>query len=87
MIEVYLAADLADAQLVCNMLEDHGIKAVVQGELLNIAQGGVPCGPTTAPTVWVNEADAERARQLIDEIDQRRRRRQETESSDPADSD
>ncbi len=86
MIEVYIAADLADAQLVCNMLEDHGIKAVVQGELLNIAQGGVPCGPTTAPTVWVNEVDAEKARRLIDEVEQRRRRRRETDASNDVDS-
>jgi hypothetical protein len=70
MIRVYTAAGPADAQLVCGHLLGNGVKAVVQGESLWGARGGVPVGDVSAPTVWVEESDATRARVLIDEIQQ-----------------
>ena len=51
MIRVYTAADPADAQLVCDLLNDRGLKAVVQGEALWAARGDIPAGPTTAPSL------------------------------------
>lgn len=75
MIQVYSAYDLADANLACAMLENQGIKAVVQGEFLAGARGGLPLGPDTAPSVWVNDADVQEARRLIEEVEQQRRER------------
>ena len=71
MIRVYIAKDPPDAQIVCDLLNDNGLKAVVQGELLWGAQGEIPVGPATAPTVWVNEPDVERARGLIEQYESR----------------
>lgn len=71
MIRVYTAADPADAQLVCDLLNDRGLKAVVQGEALWAARGEIPAGPTTAPSVWVNEPDVDQARALIAEYERR----------------
>ena len=71
MIRVYTAADPADAQLVCNLLNANGMKAVVQGENLWGARGALPLVPSTAPSVWVNEADVDKARTLIAEYEAR----------------
>ena len=67
MIRVYSAADPADAHLVCALLKDNSIQAVVQGENLWMARGEVPLTPETAPSVWVNEPDVKRARALIEQ--------------------
>ena len=69
MIRVYTAAGPADAHLVCNLLNDRGVKAVVQGENLWGARGALPLVPTTAPSVWVDEPDVEEARALVAEYE------------------
>ena len=66
MVRVYSASGPAEAQLVCGMLTNNGIRAVVEGENLWMARGDVPVGPGTAPSVWVNEPDVDLARQLIE---------------------
>ena len=67
LVRVYRAADVPDAQLVRNMLEDAEISAVVQGETLALAMGDIPVGPSTAPTVWVHARNATRARELVEQ--------------------
>ena len=67
MIRVYSAADPADAHLVCALLKNSGIEAVVQGENLWMARGEVPLTPQTAPSVWANEPDVERPPALIEQ--------------------
>jgi hypothetical protein len=71
MIRVYTAAGPADAHLVCNLLSDRGVKAVVQGENLWGARGELPLGSRAAPSVWVNEPDVEEARTLVAEYETR----------------
>ena len=72
MIRVYSAADPADAQLVRALLKGNHIEAVVQGEDLWVARGELPITPETAPSVWVHDGDAQRARALIEERQQPR---------------
>ncbi len=68
MTKVLTANHPTDAHLAVGFLESHGIKAVVQGAALFSARGEVPVTPDTLPSVWVeNEADAARARQLLDD--------------------
>ena len=69
MIRIYSAADTADAQLVYNLLTDRDIKAVVLGDNLWGARGELPLNAVTAPSVWVNEPDVERARELVVEYE------------------
>lgn len=66
MIQVYSAANAADAHLVCEYLRDHGIEAVIQGEELAGAWGDVPLTSKTVPGVWVSDEDTERARALLE---------------------
>ena len=66
MKQVYLAADIVDAQMACDFLLRVGVDAMVRGELLTAILGEIPVN--TYPTVWVMEnADFDRARRLIDE--------------------
>lgn len=66
MIEVFSARDPDEAHLVKALLEEHGIIAIVQGEALWSARGGLPLGPASAPALWVpDDGDAPRARHVI----------------------
>lgn len=66
MVRVAQPADPLEAQHLLGVLEEHGIRAVVQGEALWAARGELPFGPESAPSLWVtDEADAERARQIL----------------------
>ena len=68
MIRVAQPADPLEAQHLLGVLEEHGIRAIVQGEALWAARGELPFGPESAPSLWVtDEADAERARQILAE--------------------
>ena len=58
LVRVYLAADPADARLVAQWLEQNGIEATVQGELMWAARGEIPVGPSTGPSVWTWEEQA-----------------------------
>ena len=66
MIQVYSARDELDAHMVRGLLEENGLRCVVQGTALWGARGELPCSLDTAPSVWVaDQADYDRARRLI----------------------
>ena len=65
LVEVFRAADSQHAHLVKEALEDAGIRAVVEGDLLQGAVGGVPAGWSSAPRVLVAEGDASKACALV----------------------
>lgn len=71
MVKVYTAANPTHAHLVRGMLENHGIRAIVQGENLWGARGELPFTTESAPSVHVTDKDADRARQLIAEHESR----------------
>ena len=59
--QVYIARNDVDAQLVCEMLLQAGIKAVVRGDPM-------PVTTKPFPLVYVvDEADLDRAKELLDE--------------------
>ena len=67
MQHVYQAANLLDAQLVQDALQDGGIEATINGAYLSGAIGELPADAT--PSVWViNAGDAARARTIISEL-------------------
>jgi hypothetical protein len=66
---LYIAADLADAHLVAGMLRIAGIEARVFNEHAQGAFGELPFGETF-PEVWIeNEADLERAEDILDDYE------------------
>jgi hypothetical protein len=65
MRRVYVGQTLADAHIVKDMLEGRGIRCVVYGEHLVGIRGEVPIDVDSLPSVWVSEADAERAYRLV----------------------
>ena len=71
LVEVYRARDSQQAHLLRAALEDRGIRALVEGDLLQGALGGVPVGWSSAPRLLVQAEDAGLAQQLIAEWEQR----------------
>ncbi len=67
MIRAYVATNLTQAHLIRGFLDSEGIFSVVRGEHLVAIQGEVPITMDTLPSIWVNEADRETARRLIDQ--------------------
>ena len=65
-VEVCSAANIVEADGLCELLEEAGIHARVVGDELGGAAGCLPLGEATAPRVWVRESDAIRAREVID---------------------
>ena len=82
MREVYTARDVVDARLMKELLESRGIRAVARGEPLSILGINIPLG-RVFPSVWVDETDFERARQLVDEFIQSLEREREKENTEP----
>lgn len=72
MRKVYIALDVTRAAIVRGMLEANGIQATVRGEALFGARGLLPVSIETAPSVWVDDAQYDRARALIDAAEQQR---------------
>jgi hypothetical protein len=66
LVEVYRAKDSVQAHLLRSALEDEGIRAVVEGDLLQGALGEVPVGWSTAPRLLVEESEAAKARALLE---------------------
>jgi len=59
--EIYIARNIVEAKLVCEMLLEEGIRAVVRADPM-------PVTTKPYPSVFiVHDADADRARELIDE--------------------
>jgi hypothetical protein len=68
MRQVYLARDPLDAHLVERLLAGEGIRAVVRGDYLFGARGGIPITTDTGPSVWVvDDGDYESARTVVEE--------------------
>ena len=65
LVEVYRAEDSAHAHLLKSTLEDEGIRAVIEGDLLQGTIGDVPVGWSSAPRLLVESRDAPRAREII----------------------
>jgi hypothetical protein len=63
-VKVYAARDSLEAHFLKSVLETEGIRAVVLGEILAAARGELPLTVETLPSVWVHEADRERATEL-----------------------
>lgn len=65
---VYAAANLAEAKLVCDYLQQQGIAAVLRGEYLPFPDE-IPIGSGTAlPSVWVADPEtAQRAKSCLEE--------------------
>jgi hypothetical protein len=66
-VELCSAASAIEAHALRMLLEEAGIRARVVGDNLGNAAGSLPLGEPTAPRVWVREADAERAREIIED--------------------
>lgn len=71
LVEVYSAADIAEAHFLQSMLEDAGIKARVVGDTLS---GLPPLGEVVAPRVWVFQSDEAVAKELLVEFERVHRR-------------
>lgn len=64
-IELYSAADSAEAYTVKNLLEQQEISARVVGDWMQTCLGDVPLGLATSPRVWVSRQDAVRAKLVL----------------------
>lgn len=69
LVEVYRAKNSPQAHLLRSALEDAGIRAWVEGDLLQGAVGELPLGWSSAPRIMVEESDALRARTLLDRLE------------------
>ena len=67
MRHVYTGRDEMDAHFVKGLLEQQGIRAVVEGENLEGAWGTLPLSPKSLPQVWVNDDDEPRAAEVVAE--------------------
>src|SRR6516162_8733926 len=83
-IEVYRAKNNLQALVLRHALDDAGIRAMVEGELLQGAVGELPIGWATAPRILVAPADFARARQIIAATDQAEAALDEKETGDNA---
>lgn len=68
-VRIYRALHLADAQLVQDLLEQDGIPVETRGTSLMGLAGGIPIADAM-PTLWVVPHNADRARALIEALDQ-----------------
>ncbi len=69
LVEIYRAIDSPHAHLLKSVLEDEGIRTVIDGDMLQGALGGVPLGWAGAPRLMVESGDVTRAREIIDLTD------------------
>lgn len=66
LVEVYRAKDSSQAHLMVGALEDAGITAIVDDDLL---QSALPIGWATAPRIRVAPADVEQAREILEKME------------------
>jgi hypothetical protein len=80
----YNAGSNVEAHLVCGLLQDAGIEAVV---IEDVSQVGVWLGGTVAeihkPQVWIERADIERARPVLTDYERRNAQRRSAERGEP----
>jgi hypothetical protein len=63
-VEAYRARNLPEAHMIRIALEEAGIPAQIEGELLQGAVGDLPIGWPTAPRIVVAESQVDAARQI-----------------------
>ena len=69
MKRVHVAKNGMEAHFLRTLLEEHGIEAVVQNEMLGQARGDLPLDDSTAPVVCVlDDARADEAVRLAEEM-------------------
>lgn len=76
-----------DASFLRGLLEQEGIRAVVQGEALQETWGNLNLSKESLPTVWVDDADVERAEPVVEEyrkVDSINASRSDDDSARPA---
>lgn len=66
-VEVYSAANEADAHIMALMLQENGLKPEIVGEGLPFVGSEPSAGWLKGTRIWVREEDAARARELIDD--------------------
>lgn len=71
MQHLYTARDAMDANFLCGLLTQEGVRAVVQGEALEGAWGNLNLSSESLPSVWVDEADVQIAAPIIEEYRRR----------------
>jgi hypothetical protein len=71
LVEVYRAANVMEAHAVRLALENAGITALVDGELLPNMTGMLPMAWDTLPRVRVPETQLAAARQIVEQMDAR----------------
>ena len=69
-VEIYRAKDSPQAHLMKSALEDSGIRAAVEGDLLQGAVGE-PGEWWAAPRIMVAECDALKARAILEQLEDR----------------
>ncbi len=70
-VEIYRARSLQEAYALRLALEDEGVPARIDNEMLQNAVGELPGGWATAPRILVEPADAVKARAILEKILQR----------------
>ena len=80
-VEIYRAKNEPDAMLMESALREHGIECRLVGQYLAGAVGEIPAGIASSPALWVNIADAERARNLVSQL---QRSSNQKATADPA---
>lgn len=65
-VNVYSAADAQEANFLKFILAEGGIESNVVGDMLRNVAGEVPLGWATSPQVWVQNADEDQARVIIE---------------------
>lgn len=73
LVELCSAANVVEANTVCGLLEEAGIRAQIVGDFLGGAAGGLPLGESIAPRIWVLEDDVDHAREIVDRWNAERR--------------
>ena len=64
-VELCSVGNMAEADGLCELLQEAGIRTRIVGDFLGNAAGCLPLGETTAPRVWVRQRDAAHARRVI----------------------
>ena len=71
LVEVYRAKNVLESHMLRSALEDEGIRAVVEGDMLQIAMGENPMGWMTAPRIMVCAFDTARAQAILQRFEAR----------------
>lgn len=64
--KIFIGRDAMEAHFFCDLLHSAGIEATVMGEALSIARGDLPLTGETLPSVWVKDADVDKAAQIVE---------------------